>query len=287
LADICLGFTLLASGRMGWNDNFPNLSKYVSRLTQRPSFQKVFPQPLDPLVPPKKDLSKIEQDARDASAAPLEIISSPHESIPTIVVYHVPSSRSTRVLWLLKEIGGDVWDHVKVEKVSWEFLKTKEYTQINPNRLVPAASINNQNMFEAGAIMRYICEQIVPNSPVVKTLFPPTWNKENWLRHHVYSYWTIVHLDKEIIANFFGLSRYTGKITGKVEKWFQKVVKPKIEADLGENNYINGPDFTCTDIYVGYTLMLAFNLSLFSKSSKIGAYFNRLAARETFAELLK
>jgi len=287
LADICLGFTLVSSGRMGWNDKFSNLRNYVSRLMQRPAFLKVFPQPPDPIVPPKKDLSKIEKEARDASQVPLEkIVSNPGGDFPNIVVYHVPQTRSTRIMWLLKEIGEDILSHVKIETITWEFLKTKEYSEINPNRLVPAATINSINMFESGAIVRYVCEILLPDHPVTKTLFPSTWTKENWIRHYVYSYWTIVHLDKEMISNFFGFSRVAGKITGKVEKWFKKVVMPKVEADLGDNQYINGNTFTCTDIFLGYSLWLAFNLELFTKNSKLGQYVTRLIARDTFASLV-
>jgi len=210
--------------------------------------------------------------------------------IPNITLYHVPFTRSTRVLWLLKEIGGEVLNKVDVKRPSWDFVKSKEYFALNPNRLIPAATISNGSnaipMFEAGAIMRYICEQVAPHYPIMKTLFPTTWTKENWLRHYIYSYWTIVHLDKEIVANFFGVSRITGKISGKVEKWFQKVVAPKILADLADNDYINGPTFTCTDIYLGYTLMLASNLGLFPKTGKIGTYYTRLAARDSLQQLL-
>jgi len=290
LADICLGFTLVVSGRMGWNDKYPNLSSYVSRLTQRPAFLKVNPQPLDPIVPPKKDIAKIEKEA--VAQVPLDIsnvVLSNVEDVPHITIYHVPSTRSTRVLWLLREIGGDVLSHVTINTITWEYLKSKEYSDINPNRLVPAATISGTNMFEAGAIIRYVCEQIAPHYPSVKTLFPPTWNKGNWLRHYVYSYWTVVHLDKEIISNFFGFSRVAGKISGKVAKWFKKIVLPKVEADLGDNQYINGNTFTCTDVFLGYTLWLAFNLELFStsKPSKIGDYYNRIIARENFSGLLQ
>jgi len=288
LPDICLGFSLLASGRMGWNDKFPNLVTYIARLSKRPAFLKVFPEPLEQISPPEppKKLKIIEQEAKVQADAtvPLPVVNS--EGIPKLTIYHIPFTRSTRVLWLIREIGGELQDNVKVEKITWEFIKTKEYFAINPNRLVPAATFDDKHMFEAGGIMKYICEQLCPHYPVMKILFPPTWTRENWQRHHLYSYWTIVHLDKEIISNFFGLSRFRGKLSGKMEKWFQKVVGPKLLSDLGDNEYINGPTFTCTDIYVGYTLLLAFNLSLFAKTGKIGSYFARLSSREALSGLL-
>jgi len=142
-------------------------------------------------------------------------------------------------------------------------------------------------MFEAGAIIRYITEKIAPHYETTKKLFPDTWTEANWARHYVYAYWTIIHLDREIIANFFGLSRIAGKLTGNVSKWWKKVVTPKILFDLGNNDYINGPTFTCTDIFLGYSLALASWLGLFKADSEIGVYFKRLSDRPAFSSTLQ
>jgi len=63
-------------------------------------------------------------------------------------------------------------------------------------------------------------------------------------------------------------------------------VAPKIVEDLGNNEYINGSTFTCTDIFLGYTLILAYNLSLFPKTGLIGSYYARLISREALSALL-
>jgi len=141
-------------------------------------------------------------------------------------------------------------------------------------------------MFEAGAIFRIITEKLSMNYETTKSLFPETWSQANWARHYVYSYWTIIHLDKEIVSNFFGLSRIAGKITGNVQKWFKKVVSPKVLADLGTNDYINGPTFTATDIFLGYSLALAFWLDLYKADSELGQYFKRISERPGFMAAL-
>jgi len=71
-----------------------------------------------------------------------------------------------------------------------------------------------------------------------------------------------------------------------VDKWWKKVVTPKLVFDLGNNDYINGPTFSCTDIFLGYSLLLASSLGLFKQDSEIGVYFKRLLERPAFASTL-
>jgi glutathione S-transferase len=269
---------------MGWNEKYPAINKYLARIKKRPAFKKIFSVPFEPIIlSPKKKLP-------DLSVSQSKIFLDPEPPLPLgspqIHLYHIPQTRSTRVLWLINEIGGEVRANLKVSTIEWSFLSSKEYFAVNPNQLVPAATINDNHMFEAGAIIRFITEKISPHYETTKKLFPSTWTEANWSRHYVYSYWTIIHLDKEIISNFFGLSRIAGKITGNVQKWWKKVVAPKILMDLGTNDYINGNTFTCTDIFLGYSLLLASLLGLFKADSDLGKYFKRLMERPGFASTL-
>jgi glutathione S-transferase len=287
LADIILSFTLLISERMGWNEKYTLINKYLARIKKRSAYKKMFPLPLEPIVMPSPGKKKHSELSLSQSQVTVDPEPPLPYGTPQINLYHIPRTRSTRILWLINEIGGELKTNTNISAIDWEFLKTKEYFAVNPNQLVPAVSINGNHMFEAGAIVRYITEKLVPHYETTKKLFPDTWTEANWARHYVYSYWTIVHLDKEIISSFFGLSRIAGKITGKVEKWWKKVVAPKIIFDLGTNQYINGNTFTCTDIFLGYSLSLAEALGLFKAESDIGHYFKRLIERPAFANSLQ
>jgi glutathione S-transferase len=284
LADITMVFILLTSERMGWHEKYPAINKYVERVRKRDAFKKTFPMPLEPInLPVNKKLPNLSVSQSQITVDPEPPLSN---GIPQINLYHIPRTRSTRVLWLINEIGGEVKANTNVSMIEWDFLKSKEYFAVNPNQLVPAVTINGHHMFEAGAIVRFITEKLSPHYETTKKLFPNTWTEANWSRHFVYSYWTIIHLDKEILSNFFGLSRITGKISGNVPKWWKKVVYPKIILDLGSNDYINGPTFTCTDIFLGYSLLLASVLGLFKPDSELGRYYKRLIDRPAFAGTL-
>lgn len=69
-----------------------------------------------------------------------------------ITVYHLPRSRSMRVLWLLEELG------LPYEIDSLEYLPGNfggaDYTKIHPLNKVPAIKDGDMVMFESVAIDR-------------------------------------------------------------------------------------------------------------------------------------
>ena len=73
-----------------------------------------------------------------------------------ITVYHAPRSRSSRVVWLLEELG------VEYETSPLQFpagLRTDEYLKVNPCGRVPALRENGVTLFESGAICEYLLEK--------------------------------------------------------------------------------------------------------------------------------
>jgi len=186
---------------------------------KRPAFKKIFPVKLEPIVFHQKKKSQVSLTSSQNVIVDPE---PPLYQTPQITLYHINRSRSTRVLWLINEIGGEVKANTKLAPIDWDFLKTKEYFAVNPNQLVPAVTINGHHMFEAGAIVRFICEKMAPHYETTKKLFPATWTEENWARHYLYSYWCIIHLDKEIISNFFWLKQNYRKDNRKGRKMVEK-----------------------------------------------------------------
>jgi len=163
---------------------------------------------------------------------------------------------------------------------------------INPNGLIPAMTIgseaepNKMKLFEAGAIIMSVMNPSVihnlPKDKLQQLLPTRKWTAENWSKHYVYSYWMIVTVDDKIVSGLFGVGKFTNKLTGGVRKWWHKVVLPKLEKDLGDNNYMQGDEFTLTDIYVGFSCFGGNHLGLLRESPKIKAYLQRLAERPAF-----
>jgi len=77
-------------------------------------------------------------------------------------------------------------------------------------------------------------------------------------------------------------------LTGSMTTWFNHVVAPVLQQHLGDSEYINGPNFTATDVYVGFSLFVAeTQLGLLQTHKQLKAYLYRLMARPAFQAALK
>lgn len=77
------------------------------------------------------------------------------------VLWHVPLSRSMRVLWLLNEIG---CDHDLRELSFFDrSMRQPPYDAIHPAGRVPALQIDGMTLHESGASVEYLCETRAPH----------------------------------------------------------------------------------------------------------------------------
>jgi glutathione S-transferase len=97
-------------------------------------------------------------------------------------LFHYPLSRSLRVLWAAKEMGVTDLQLVRVDIMKGDHW-TKEYSEINPNRSVPALEFTDSNnekkfMFESWAIMRVLAQRrgrhLLPQNENEEPLFEQT-----------------------------------------------------------------------------------------------------------------
>jgi len=118
--------------------------------------------------------------------------------------------------------------------------------------LVDESLVEGKNLFEAGAIIDYLSTVVCPNN----SLIPKNWTSDNWSRHFVWKHWTIVTLDGRLISKMFGSGKVGNMFNKTAQKIYETLIVPQIEKDLALHTYINGDQFTFTDIYVGFTLFL-------------------------------
>jgi hypothetical protein len=95
----------------------------------------------------------------------------------------------------------------------------------------------------------------------------------------------ITQVDGKIVATLFGVSKLTNWITGSLEKWWLHQAVPLITEHLGENDYIQGKEFTMSDIFLGYCLTFIHHNGLIKKSStSIQNYYKRIISRKGFID---
>mmetsp|Transcript_12737 Transcript_12737/g.16500 ORF Transcript_12737/g.16500 Transcript_12737/m.16500 type:complete len:157 (-) Transcript_12737:1022-1492(-) len=77
-----------------------------------------------------------------------------------VVLYHYPLTRSTRVAWILHELGIP-FDKVKTNPMTGE-TRTKDFLEKNPNHAVPVLEFEHQGkkhtMIESGAMVCFLAD---------------------------------------------------------------------------------------------------------------------------------
>ena len=169
-----------------------------------------------------------------------------------MTVYHLPRSRSMRVLWLLEELG------LSYTVESLDFVPGKfggdKYTKIHPLNKVPAFKDGDMVMFESVAIMQYILNTKTAGS------LRPAFDDENY---GPYLQW--LHYGESTLAPVVATLMYqrhffpVEKRSADVEKWAEgeltKVIG-MLDQQLQGQEYILKSGFSAADISVGYCLLL-------------------------------
>lgn len=201
-----------------------------------------------------------------------------------ITIYHVPRTRSARVIWLCEELGLP-YEVVPVD-FSPEYRKSAEWRRLNPIGKVPAmtdvdAEGNRFTMIESGAMVHYILErygqgrlQPPPGTPESALLLQWSWFAEASLArplgdmvHH-----RILKPEPERIPAVVEDGRARAEIC-----------LDAVEAALGGRDYLLGRDLTAADIMMGYSLALAQRLGVLDERYPTAvAYMDRLEGRPGF-----
>lgn len=201
-----------------------------------------------------------------------------------ITVYHLPRSRSMRVLWLLEELG------LPYTVDSLDYVPGKfggdDYTKIHPLNKVPAIKDGDMVMFESVAIMQYILAKYADGK-----LAPAVDDPE----YGPYLQW--LHYGESTLAPVIAMLMYQrhffpkDKRSKDVEKWAEaELVKvfSMLETQLGDHDYILKSGFSAADISVGYCLLLARLAQAHDQiTDRIQDYWDMLIDRDAWGKISK
>jgi len=196
-----------------------------------------------------------------------------------IQVYGFPQSRSTRIVWLLEELGVDygfnLVDFLKMEHRSPEFLA------VNPAGKVPAIVDGDLVMTESGAIVAYLADRFAE-----KGLIPPAGTQER-AAFEQWSYFALCELEQPLWTmgkHKFALpeEQRVAAILPTAEWEFQKALALLSEG-LGDKPYILGKNFSAADILLGHTLFWGMSFKQSIEQPNLQAYAKRLQGREALA----
>lgn len=194
-------------------------------------------------------------------------------------IYHVPRTRSMRVIWLCEELA--VPYEVVLVDFSPEYRASPEWRRLSPTGKVPVMQDDGLTMFESGAMVQYILEkhgggrlQPSPGSAASALYLQWCWFAEATLArplgdivHH-----TLLKPEAERIPAVVDDARDRAL-----------VCIDALEGALVGRDYLLGDDFTAADIMMGYSLALAKRVAVLADGHPVvDAYQSRLEARPGF-----
>ena len=197
-----------------------------------------------------------------------------------LILWHVPQSRSMRVLWLLHEIGCGF----RVETLDFldGSMRKPPYASISPVGRVPALQDGAITLHESGAITEWLCETRAP----CLGRAPGSADRADWL--------DLLHFGETLGQHLANLSQHHILLR---EAWQRSPTVMKLEAArlsralrwveqrLAGRDWLLG-DFSAVDCQVGWSVWAAARFVSFDDRPALAAYRDRCAARPAFQRAL-
>lgn len=199
-----------------------------------------------------------------------------------ITIYHVPNSRSQRIVWLMEELG----EEYAIERVS--FPVSRAFLKINPLGTVPAIVDGDIAMCESLAILQYITGRrlVAGDEKAAGITTGPMPDPAAYAEHLQF-----LHFGEADLATPLGTVYRTRKISGDqsnstVEDLLGQYAKRLTFLDhhlRDGREWVTGDKFTIADISIGYAFVLAEYIGLETPPpAHVEAYWQRLQARPAF-----
>ncbi len=194
-------------------------------------------------------------------------------------LYHSDKSRSTRVLWLLEELGLKY----EVERLPFDrkALQSVDYLQLNPFGKVPVLVDGAVTMFESVAIIQYVLNRYGEGRLEPATSSPEYGQFLQWVH---FGESTLMGPVAQIALHAMLLPETERSVDQEAagRRAFAHYAR-QLEKVLSTSTYLVGDDFTAADIVMGYTLASAAAFGAIPEDcTALRAYLGRLQQRPAF-----
>lgn len=190
-----------------------------------------------------------------------------------ITLYHAPRSRSSRIIWLLEELGAEYKiELVPIVRGDGNGAPAPDsYLAIHPLRKVPAIKVFDEIVYESGAICLYLTD-----SHPKKEIGPlPGHNDRAEYVRWLFFYAGVI--EPAATARFQGWDKEKPTGFGKFED-IEAIVSKQLEA----TPYLLGDAFSAADILIGSALQF-FKGTLFPDRKHYNDYLARITSRPAYA----
>ena len=182
-------------------------------------------------------------------------------------LYHLPPSRSARVLWLLEEIG----EPYDLTVLKGEDRQTDEHRLRHPLGRVPVLEDDEGFLFESAAL----CLQLADVYPDAQLNWPLATHE----RGLVYQ-WTVFAMT-ELEPAVVEVRRHREDDPARAQTGAERfqTAAAAVEQALEGHDYLVGGRFSVADLVCGAVLIFAKSSGLTDELPNITAYLERLEAR--------
>lgn len=202
-----------------------------------------------------------------------------------ITLYHVPQSRSMRVLWLLNELG------VEFQLVSLPFdksLRRPEFLSLSPAGRVPALEIEGERMFESGAIMEYLCEKF-PERGLGR--LPGDMDRMAWLvwlhfAETISQHVAILTQQHIMLYEDHMRSPTVMQLEARRLAKCYDAIEARLSTPVENRDYLLTGGFSACDIAVGQAVYMARHFASLDGFVETSKWYDRITDREGFRAAL-
>jgi glutathione S-transferase len=194
-------------------------------------------------------------------------------------LYHSDKSRSTRVLWLLEELGLKY----EIERLPFDrkALQSVDYLQLNPFGKVPVLVDGAVTMFESVAIIQYLLNRYGDGRFEPPIMSPQYGEYLQWMH---FGESTLMGPVAQIAQHALLLppDKRSPEMETAGRRAFAHYAR-ELEKLLAERKYLVGDEFTAADIVMGYTLAGAQDFGAVPEEcTALKAYIARLKERPAY-----
>jgi len=196
-----------------------------------------------------------------------------------IKIFGAPTTRSSRVLWALEEIGTD-YDYVKVDLMRGEGRKPP-YIDLNFGGKVPTLVEGDLVLSESAAICTYLGDRFPESGlvPAVGTAERALYNK--------WCFFVIGELEQPLwtmAKHRFALPEKR-RVPAVMDTalWEFSVAAKVLQVGLEEREFLVGGRFTAADILVAHTLSWAQAFKVSLEPENLQTYAQRMLERPALA----
>jgi glutathione S-transferase len=183
-------------------------------------------------------------------------------------LYHVPNTRSTRVLWLLEETGAPY----DLTLMTGDERRGETHATRHPLGRVPVIEDDEGFVFESLAILLHIAD-LHPDAGLI----PPPGSHERALVYQ-WSVFAMTELEPEVIEVFVARRAEDAERTADAALRF-KDAAAVVEDALDDGEYLVGGRFTVADLVCAAVLLFGRRADLLVGFPRIDAYLERIEAR--------